>query len=144
MNKKQREEIKRRMVVELENCPIIFAVCKKLKINRATYYRWLKEDKVFSSVCDISLCQGRENINDLAESKLISKINDSDMKAVTFWLEVNSPRYAHSRNNKNEFNYNEKEILDQNRKLLKELGEVTKELVLLENKLNGKNNNPFD
>jgi len=84
---------KRRVIKELVLVPIIQLACKRAGVSRATYYRWLKEDPKFSLECDEALEKGIQSINDLAESKLIHRVNEGDMRAISFWLANNKENY---------------------------------------------------
>lgn len=79
--------------MNLEKVPVISVVCEKMNISRATIYRWIDDDPDFKELKDEVLKKGREVVNDLAESKLISKIQDGDNWANKFWLENNCRRY---------------------------------------------------
>ena len=78
----------------LSKTPIVSAVCEALNISRQTIYRWVNEDPSFKRNFDIAVGRGRDNINDLAESKLIEKINDGQPWAIRFWLMNNKTNYS--------------------------------------------------
>lgn len=78
----------------LSKTPIVSAVCESLDISRQTVYRWCKEDPSFKKEFDSHLSKGRDNINDLAESKLIEKINEGEPWAIRFWLMNNKTNYS--------------------------------------------------
>ena len=84
---------KKRVIKELVQVPIIQLACKRAGVSRATYYRWLKEDLKFALECDEALEKGIQSINDLAESKLIHRVNEGDMRAISFWLANNKENY---------------------------------------------------
>lgn len=84
---------KMRVIKELVLVPIVQLACKRAGVSRATYYRWLKEDPKFSLECDEALKKGQQSINDLAESKLIHRVNEGDMRAISFWLSNNKENY---------------------------------------------------
>lgn len=87
---KQKEEL-----IELfRKSPIVQMACEKLGVGRTTYYRWRKEDAIFAGKADDALNIGRHLINDLAESKLIKKIQqDEDFNSIKYWLSHNHKRY---------------------------------------------------
>lgn len=66
------------------------ATCKKLNISRQTYYRWLEQfrldDKNVDKDVQKALASGVQEVNDLAEQKLVEKIIKGDMSAIKFWL----------------------------------------------------------
>jgi hypothetical protein len=96
MNAKQ-ARAKARILEQLEKIPIIELACKKAGIPRSTYYRWVNEDPKFKDDVEEAQNRGYLSINDVAESKLIQKINDGEYKAVIYWLESNHKRYLKPR-----------------------------------------------
>ena len=78
----------------LKKTPIIQIVCERSNVARATYYRWRKEDPEFAKQADEALSQGTLIINDLAESKLISSIQNQNMTGIIFWLKNHHPAYT--------------------------------------------------
>jgi len=85
---------KKKFLEELEKNPIIQIACRKTGVGKSTYYRWIKEDKNFKKESEESLNKGRSLINDLAESKLISSINNNNLTAAIYWLKNNNSRYS--------------------------------------------------
>lgn len=83
----------RHFLDELQKTPVVSAVCSKLNLSRQTIYRWIKEDPEFKKEYEACLSSGIDNINDLAESQLIKKIQTGDIRAVTYWLENNKTKY---------------------------------------------------
>ena len=58
--------------------------CEAANIGRRTFYYWRENDKDFDAACkDIE-----EALIDFTESKLIEKINDSDLTAIIFYLKT--------------------------------------------------------
>jgi len=82
---------------ELSKTPVMSAVCSKLNISRETIYRWQKEDSDFKSKYEEVYQQGTGNINDLAKSKLITKINEGDIGAIKYWLDNRDTEFAKPR-----------------------------------------------
>lgn len=85
---------KAKVLEALSEMPIVEAACKKAGVSRASYYRWLKEDDDFRRDVERAIHEGDDRINGLAESKVVSKIQDGDMRAIVFWLNNRSPRYG--------------------------------------------------
>jgi len=56
---------------------------RSLGIARPTLYKWIKMHNL-----DTSLREGREQMLDLAENKLATKINDGDTTALIFFLKT--------------------------------------------------------
>lgn len=88
-----RSRLKNSLIEQLKRTPIIQIACKKTSIGRATYYRWRK-DKEFAKNADVALAEGLLLINDLAESQLLSSIQDKNMTGITFWLKHRHPAYG--------------------------------------------------
>ena len=88
---------KKKLLEQLEKTPVIDYACQKVGVSRSTYYRWLNIDSEFKSNAINAEERGRLSVNDVAESKLIQKINDSDMRAITYWLESNHKKYIKPR-----------------------------------------------
>lgn len=84
---------KKRIIKELSLVPIVQIACKRVGISRATYYRWRDEDPAFARECNDAIEKGVLSINDLAESKLIHRLNEGDMRAISFWLTNNKDNY---------------------------------------------------
>ena len=62
----------------------ISEACKSIKISRQTYYRWIDKDDDFKQSCeDVS-----ESLLDLAENKLLEKINKYDTTSIIFFLKT--------------------------------------------------------
>lgn len=101
MDKKYHQTIEKRLSQDKQNVlenlkqvPIISVACQKLGIGRSSLYRWKTEDKLFSKEVDKALQEGRQLINDLAESQLISAIKEQNMTGIIYWLRNNHPGYA--------------------------------------------------
>jgi hypothetical protein len=89
--------ISKQFLEEVSKTPVVTAVCAKLNISRQTFYRWLKEDFEFRSKFEETYKQGTDNINDLAKSKLISKISEGDWQAIKYWLDSRDKEFAKPR-----------------------------------------------
>jgi len=67
---------------------VVTTACQKAGVSRATFYRWLKEDKEFSAqvtgIQDVAL--------DFAESKLFEQIQDGSTAATIFYLKTKGKR----------------------------------------------------
>jgi hypothetical protein len=87
---------KQRLVQELRKLPIIQIACTRAGVSRATFYRWRKDDPEFGYNVWRALGMGQDTINDLAESKVINRINNDDWTAITYWLGHNHKVYGKS------------------------------------------------
>lgn len=93
ITKRQIKE-KESLIEQLKKLPIIQIACEKTGIGRTTYYRWKKEDTYFAFRSDEAIQTGRNLINDMAESQLLSEIKEKNMTAIIFWLKHNHPVYG--------------------------------------------------
>lgn len=84
---------KAKILKKLHKTPIVEAACRQVGLPRATYYRWRKDDPDFAQACDEAIEHGRDTINDMAESQLISGIKEGRLPAITFWLKHHHPVY---------------------------------------------------
>lgn len=78
----------------LKKAPIVQLACERADVGRATFYRWKKDDEKFAAAVDEALTTGSSLINDMAESKLISAIQNQNLSAIVFWLKHHHPAYA--------------------------------------------------
>jgi hypothetical protein len=90
---KKSDRQKKEFLEILIGIPVITTVCAKVGISRQTFYRWLEEDPEFKIKYEDAIKIGLHHINDLAESKLINKINESDMGAIKYWLNSRHKSY---------------------------------------------------
>jgi hypothetical protein len=82
---------------QLKNIPNISLACEKVGISRNTVYRWCNEDPEFKKRIEEATEDGIDSINDLAESKLISSINNGSLRAIEYWLTNNKKAYIKPR-----------------------------------------------
>jgi len=90
---KRQHKQKELILEQLRKVPIVQACCDRIGISRATYYRWYKEDKSFSKEADKAISEGVQLVNELAESKVISGIQDGNPTMVIFWLKNRNNAY---------------------------------------------------
>jgi len=91
---KRQKATKEALLEQLKKTPIIEVACQKVGIGRATYYRWRKEDEQFTLISDQAKGEGESLINDMAESQLISAIQEKNLTAIIFWLKHHHPTYG--------------------------------------------------
>ena len=82
----QQAKLKSKVLEELATNPIVEAACRKVSLPRSTYYRWRQADEEFAREVDKALENGRDRINDMAESQLIKRIGGGDLPTIKFWL----------------------------------------------------------
>lgn len=85
---------KQLIIEKLKSLPIVQIACEKVGIGRATYYRWRELDQNFADAANKAIQEGRQFINDMAESQLLSAIRDQNMTAIIFWLKHNHAAYT--------------------------------------------------
>lgn len=88
------DAVKSALIEQLKKVPIIQFACEKCGIARSTFYRWRDADEAFAAAIDDALYYGKQFINDLAESQLISAIKDKHMTAIIFWLKTHHRDYG--------------------------------------------------
>lgn len=84
-------------IEQLERVPNVSLACEKVGIARNTVYRWCGEDPDFKARMDTALQSGVHSVNDLAESKLISHINNGNFRAIQYWLDNHKKEYIKPR-----------------------------------------------
>ena len=77
-----------KLLTELERTGIPLTACSKVGVSRSTYYRWRQENITFKLMTDEAIRVGRENITDLAESKLVKNISAGNQRAIEFQLQT--------------------------------------------------------
>jgi len=92
MTEKAQEKLKAKVLAELAVNPIVEQACKRAGLSRATYYRWL-EDEDFGEATELAIAQGRDRVNDMAESQILKGIGDNEFRYVKYWLDHNHRRY---------------------------------------------------
>lgn len=90
---RNKSQDKAKILKKLHKTPIVEAACRQTGLPRATYYRWRQEDEAFAEACDEAIAHGRDTINDMAESQLISAIKEGKLSAITYWLKHHHPTY---------------------------------------------------
>ncbi|MDD5710747.1 MAG: phBC6A51 family helix-turn-helix protein [Candidatus Colwellbacteria bacterium] len=93
----KKDRLAKKFLEELSEVPIVSDSCEKVGISRNTPYRWRREDPVFSKEMSRAMSMGVNHVSDLAESKLIQKIQQGDMAAIKYWLNNRKRNYARPR-----------------------------------------------
>lgn len=86
-------KVRNNLLQELEKSGNVYLSCLKVGVNKATYYRWRKDDKRFRKQSNQAVRSGKENICDMAEHYLMMNVKDKKMDAIKYVLSHNSPRY---------------------------------------------------
>ncbi len=86
-------ETKENLLKEIEKSGNVHLSCMKIGVDKATFYRWKKDDKQFNKRASEAVKRGRDNNCDIAEHALLLKIKEKDLGAIKYQLSHNSPRY---------------------------------------------------
>lgn len=97
MIEKRQQLEKNKLLEELRKIPIISFACQRTGIARATFYRWCNTDSQFADDVEEASQTGREILNDLCESQLVSLIKDKKWEAIRYYLDNNHPKYIKPR-----------------------------------------------
>lgn len=81
------------LIEQFSKTPIVEIVCNKIGIGRTTYYRMREQDPDFAKKADKAISRGTEFVCDVAESQLLSAIQNGDLTAIIFWLKNKHPDY---------------------------------------------------
>ncbi len=99
MTVSKRQKLQRETLLsELRKNSVMTVACQKSGIPRPTVYRWLKNDPTFAEAVEDAESEGRETINDMAESVIIKKIRSENLSAAKYYLSHNNNRYQLWRN----------------------------------------------
>ena len=85
----------------------VSASCSAVNIGRQTYYNWIEADKEFEQSC----IDAEESLLDLAENRLLEKIDKYDTTSIIFFLKTKGRKRG----------YNESTQLE----LVKPISEIT-------------------
>jgi hypothetical protein len=86
-------DTKNKVIERLRKIPIVEIVCEQCAIGKTTFYRWKAEDSDFAKEVDEALQEGAEHVSDMAESQLLTAIQNGNMTGIMFWLKNRSPHY---------------------------------------------------
>lgn len=115
-----KRHLKKQLLHELTQVPIIEIACQKVGISRQTFYRWRAANASFSQEIEAALNMGRDFINDVSESTILEHIKNGEIRPAIFWLRHNNSRY---KNNPKIENMNQLN----NNKSLKDMTELAKQ-----------------
>jgi len=87
------DKAKQKLIDEIQKLGNVFWSCQKVGINRATYYRWKKEDEEFEKMADEAEMMGRGNFCDIAKFSLAQNVKDKNQRAIEYTLNHLSPEF---------------------------------------------------
>lgn len=93
MNKRQRKSVTKALLEELSKHGIVSAACKRAGLSKAQYYRWYKDDPKFKEAADEAHMLGTQEVNDLARSRLLQKIDQGESWAIRYHLSRRDGEY---------------------------------------------------
>lgn len=86
------------LLSELGKNSVMTAACQKAGIPRSTIYRWIKDNPTLTESIENARSEGRDIVNDMAESVIIKKVREENLHAAKYWLSHNNERYRPWRN----------------------------------------------
>ncbi|MDP3996817.1 MAG: hypothetical protein Q8P86_03960 [bacterium] len=86
-------ETKEKLLKEIEKSGNVYLSCMKTGIDKATFYRWKKDDKQFNKKATEAIKRGRENNCELAEHALMLNVKEKKMDAIKYVLSHQSKIY---------------------------------------------------
>jgi len=86
-------ETKEKLLKEIEKSGNVYLSCMKTGIDKATFYRWKKDDKQFNKKATEAVKRGRENNCELAEHALMLNVKEKKMDAIKYVLSHQSKIY---------------------------------------------------
>ena len=90
---KDQDQAKQKILETLRKTPIVGIACARAGISRATFYRWVEEDKHFKKRVTSAVKLGNAELNDLAIGKLLQNIKNGQQGAIAFHLSRRHPSY---------------------------------------------------
>jgi hypothetical protein len=99
------EETKKQLLKEIQRFGIITVACAKTSIDKATYYRWRKDDPIFRKRADIAVRIGRSNTDDLAEYALVGNVKKGMQRSIEYYPSHRSARYRPKKTQDYNFSY---------------------------------------
>lgn len=132
------DKTKELFIEQLKRTPLIQAACEKVGIARSTIYRWKSEDKEFAKEVEEAIYEGERLITDLAQSKLISAIQDQNMSAIALWLRAHHEKYKQKMEISGQIKKEDEELTPEQKEIveraLKLSSFITKENIIRLNK----------
>lgn len=118
-----RESKKDRVLVELEENPLVEQACRRANVPRSTFYGWCQQDRAFYHRSEMARERGRERMNDYAESKLLENIKNGMQSAIQYWLNNNSKTYSrtYKYNYMERYKNEQRAIYERNKEIIEQL-----------------------
>jgi hypothetical protein len=91
------DKTKNDLLKELEKDGNVSLSCVKVGVNKATFYRWLHRDKIFSKRAKQVIKYGKGTGCDIARHALMLLIKEKNLAAIKYFLSHNDPLYKPKR-----------------------------------------------
>lgn len=92
-------KIREKLIEELAKTGSILHSCRSVNIVRATFYRWMHNDRSFRKDAKRAIKEGRENACDAVENALLkAATKEGKVEAMKYYLSRNSDRYKPGKN----------------------------------------------
>jgi hypothetical protein len=88
------ERVKRLILEQLRQIPVVQYACVRVDIGRATLYRMLEDDPNFREAVNKAIAEGNGFISDLSIGGIIKLIKEGNFAPMKYWLEVHDPKYS--------------------------------------------------
>jgi hypothetical protein len=118
--KDRQNKIKEALLEQLRRTPTIETACLKIKVSRATVYRWVAASKKFEKQIDEAQQQGRAFMLDVAENQLFSLIGESKFEAIRLYLTTHNPRYSNKLELSGSVTTKDEHLTKEKKKLIRE------------------------
>jgi hypothetical protein len=90
----RQRKLKEALIEQLKRTPTIETACQKVRVGRATVYRWRDQSKTFKKELEAAQDEGRTFMCDVAENQLFSLIGEKKYEAIRFYLSTHNARYS--------------------------------------------------
>lgn len=93
----KKDKVEKTFLEELAKTSNVSVACEKVGLSRQTVYRWKDESKEFDQMFEEAINLGVDSVNDLAESRVITRIKNGEFSACKYWLDNHKKDYIRPR-----------------------------------------------
>lgn len=90
---RQIESEKLKLILTLKEIPVVILACKKVGLDKSTFYRWKNSDKRFAREVTRAMSRGCDYISDIAEAHVIQGVKKGEKNYVITWLKSHRAPY---------------------------------------------------
>ena len=87
-------KLKKLLIEELRQKPVVEAACQKVGVSRTAFYDWKRKDPKFAEAVRLALQFGKAFMADIAELQLFNFIKNGDFRAVALYLKTHHTEYG--------------------------------------------------